>query len=562
MGQFYRGLLNWFAADFYPFKYKVIGTYDKAVEFWNKKLEFGREIEKNILPSITLDPSGEFEPEERAGKFFWQYPNLGAGLGARLFDPIYKDEQIRVTPVFTRFQGTAEIMMWCHSVYEYIDVRTKLFMWSGGIGRYLRPRFWWTYIVLPDEVLDYEYEGSQSVQKYQIDWRSTDAVLTLIRNMNQTRTVYPLKISPWFQIESVGDGSQKYGGQDLASYKLLCNIKYEINLPTYLVVEADWKLNTIKIDTCMGGMYTSYGDEPPVAVLERLTYNEDKPEYDDVRKLRIFETDFLADQTCVIVVENITCSPDKSTIINWNPIVSGPLRIINTATDWANVEVGDIVYSSIFRDEYLPQMRISKAIISNSPNLDYIKRKCELMNKTLFYGLDSTQVTRLQIFDQQIITLDPYKQKIYLDVVASKEIFNDVPGWGYDVLADLKSKYPEDFIGKRPGNIVYDSTYDIYTKTYSDDELIPFQQRVIYEFDMDSTSPIFIPLVYEINSNEELIMLSYPGRLEPDVHYILHADIQEVELLIPPKEDEIVEMFYYCRDPEGKKRIPLGGILS
>ena len=58
----FHGMLNWFSTIFEPrFAYKVISTYDKAVQFFRSK-QTARDgtIQTNILPSITLDPNLDF----------------------------------------------------------------------------------------------------------------------------------------------------------------------------------------------------------------------------------------------------------------------------------------------------------------------------------------------------------------------------------------------------------------------------------------------------------------------------------------------------------------------
>ena len=126
-----------------------------VVEYFKKQLELGQEVDKQILPAVTLDPSGEFAPEERGGKFLWQYPELYPAFGAKMWKKMYVDENILITPCFSRFQGNIELLFWFSSVYEYLDFRTKLFMFSGGYGRWLRPKLFWSYITLPDEIIDF-----------------------------------------------------------------------------------------------------------------------------------------------------------------------------------------------------------------------------------------------------------------------------------------------------------------------------------------------------------------------------------------------------------------------
>jgi len=103
-GSFFSGILNWFGDEFYPrFNYKVIGTYDKSVEFFKKKKELGTEVSVNLLPSITLDPMLDFSNAEQGGKFLWQHSRYAPGIGLRLWKSIdLKEQDVVVTPVYSK----------------------------------------------------------------------------------------------------------------------------------------------------------------------------------------------------------------------------------------------------------------------------------------------------------------------------------------------------------------------------------------------------------------------------------------------------------------------------
>ena len=89
-GKFYRGILDWVGDVFYPrIQYKVIGTYDKSVEWFNKRCGpdgLGYNPETNVVPSVTLDPSYDFFPAEQGGRFLWQSEQLAPGLGNLIFN--------------------------------------------------------------------------------------------------------------------------------------------------------------------------------------------------------------------------------------------------------------------------------------------------------------------------------------------------------------------------------------------------------------------------------------------------------------------------------------------
>ena len=124
---FFKDALDYFSGHLYPrFQYTVIGTYDKGVEYIIKKCQMdGQETDRPNLPALILNPSGDFDLADAitTGKQMWRFPNLNPGLVSRLFDPVYKDEQVLITPGFIRIQGDIELLMLLNSFYEYCDVK-------------------------------------------------------------------------------------------------------------------------------------------------------------------------------------------------------------------------------------------------------------------------------------------------------------------------------------------------------------------------------------------------------------------------------------------------------
>ena len=143
-GSFIENSLYYFADYLYPrFEYKVIGNYNKNVEYINKLDQYGRETDKPELPAIILNPSGDFNLDDAnsSAKQLWRFPNLLPGFANRLYEPIYLDNNISVNVAFTRLKGEFELLMLLNSYYEYFDVKLLLIQIFGGENRYIYPRF-------------------------------------------------------------------------------------------------------------------------------------------------------------------------------------------------------------------------------------------------------------------------------------------------------------------------------------------------------------------------------------------------------------------------------------
>ena len=257
---FFKDSLDYFAGHLWPrFEHRVVATYDKAVEYLTKKDQYGREVDKPQLPAMILNPSGEFDLAEAiaGGHQTWRFPNLSPGFGKRLFDPIYQDDNVYITVVFMRIQGDIELLMLLNSFYEYCDLKMLFLNIFAGFERWVYPHFFTSFIILPPELVNYRYENNITGANYGIDWEGTGAYEKLIRTTAKDELVYPVNIKPIYKLTGFSDVSQRYGGTDkLADWRLGATIKYELEIPTYIVVTQDYLATSIEMEIRAGSAYT------------------------------------------------------------------------------------------------------------------------------------------------------------------------------------------------------------------------------------------------------------------------------------------------------------------
>ena len=71
----------------------------------------------------------------------------------------------------------------------------------------------------------------------------------------------------------------------------------------------------------------------------------------------------------------------------------------------------------------------------------------------------------------------------------------------------------------------------------------------LYEFTVDDVTndipPIKVVLPQKVDRQEDLVVVSYSGKLEYEKDYILESDNTTVDVLIKPIADEIVQFFYF-----------------
>jgi len=271
---FFRDSLDYFAGHLYPrFEHRVVATYDKAVEYLTKKDQYGREIDKPQLPALILNPSGEFELADAiaGGKQTWRFPNLDPGLATRIFLPVYADSNVQVNVGFIRIQGDIELLMLLNSFYEYCDLRMLFLQIFAGFERWIYPQYFTTFIILPEELVNYEYSNPVTGVKYKLNWESAGAYERLVRTTAKNELVLPCNIKPIYKLTGFSDVSQRYGGTDkLADWRLGATIKYEIEVPAWLLLISNYLPQSLSMEVKAGSVYSEYDFEIPT----RRWYND------------------------------------------------------------------------------------------------------------------------------------------------------------------------------------------------------------------------------------------------------------------------------------------------
>ena len=276
---FFKDSLDYFSLHLYPrFEHRVVGTYDKAVEYIQKVCQYDREIDRPQLPALILNPSGDFELADAnaGGHQLWRFPNLAPGMIKRIFDPVYQDTNTQVTVGFIRMQGEIELIMLLNSFYEYCDLKMLFIQIFGGYERWIYPQFFTTFVILPEELINYEYTNPYTGFHYKLDWDSAGAYDKLVRTTARNELVIPCHIKPTYKLTGFNDASTRYGGADqLADWRLGATIKYEIEIPSYLVLQSDYLVENVSINIQAGSAYSAYSsyDVPTFKINKEVNKN-------------------------------------------------------------------------------------------------------------------------------------------------------------------------------------------------------------------------------------------------------------------------------------------------
>lgn len=257
-GHFVKDTMDYFAEYLYPrfSPWKVIGTFDKAVEYINKNRLMGRDADQPQRPGLILDPSGEFNFDDTYGKLPYRYPNLAPGWVKYVYEPIYQDEQVLITVAFGRLVGEFNFLALMSSFYEYTDMKVFINLIFGGTERPIFPRWFNSFIILPPEIYNYEYYNDVTGMHYHLNLDK--AYHQLVRTTNTDEVVYPCRIKPRYKLTNMTDSSARLGGVDnLPDWKLAFTLSYEVEIPTYLVLESDYLAKSVQVNINYGSCYSS-----------------------------------------------------------------------------------------------------------------------------------------------------------------------------------------------------------------------------------------------------------------------------------------------------------------
>lgn len=282
---FFRMVLDYFVNIFPRFNYTMLGTYDKAVAYLTSKDELGREMDKPNLPALILNPLSNIETAD-TGRQLFRFPNLAPSMAKRVFEPIFQDENVLITVGFARVRGHIDILALLNSFYELCDFRMALLNNFNGLNRVVYADYYHSFIILPDEIYNYEYNNTYTGQKYKIDWGSY-VKSDLIKTINKDKFLYPFQMRPWLLLSSMDESGSRYGGVDkLSDYRLSCSVEYEMYVPTFMILETDYLAGQMSMDVSLGYVYSVNSFKPPEMKLSvgmkydyGLSVGKDSPYY-------------------------------------------------------------------------------------------------------------------------------------------------------------------------------------------------------------------------------------------------------------------------------------------
>ena len=260
-------------------------------------------------------------------------------MAQRIYDPIYQDANTIVSPGFSRIRGELELIMLFASFYEYTDVRLYFIQQFRGLNTIFYPSWFNSYIILPEELINYRYSNQYTGLNYQIDWLNNGAQNLLIKTTNKNELVYPCTIRPQMKMTSMSDGSERYGGTDnLASWRLNATIEYEVELPTYLILQSDYLVENLKLNLTVGSMFSNYDPNnniPEAQLIQKRHWDLGLDEtshsivmLDDATSVINYEKDFIFKDKYVHTIDASQTDSTSDILINLPIVVNDENELI------------------------------------------------------------------------------------------------------------------------------------------------------------------------------------------------------------------------------------------
>jgi len=243
----------------------VCGNYTKSLQYL---LDYKtRNLDAPVLPLL----SGNFTLSKIDEKtnHTWKHSKRNAYyFASTLYEKMYEDDHVQITPIFERFMGTSEVILIAHSSPEAHDYQFATMQWFDTDKWFILPEFT-TQLQIPTEMITYDYVNESTGQHYTLDWSQTELDQKLIRSVDQQYYVFPVNSSPMIRLTSISDGTTWYGGSEKPDYRINMTFEWDIELPAYIVLKTDWRVDEFKksivingqIDTGFYEWYVGPGDE-------------------------------------------------------------------------------------------------------------------------------------------------------------------------------------------------------------------------------------------------------------------------------------------------------------
>lgn len=243
MGLFNTAMSNWVQrSNPERFKYKTVGPKNSRGYFLKMKNQDG--IAENIpLPMLNSNSKIE-ELDTKYGYEMWRNPRLTPDhFTDKTMTKIFENEWAKLGMLPQRVIGTTEFNAQFSSYMEALDFQLELIA-MGHNGKPSEPKEFRYYIEIPDKLVYFTEKGQQD-----LDMLSDGAVTyNNVYSINQKKFLSCCKFTPLLTPEFPPAPVSKLSNDAVDSFSVSFNVKWEIDLPMWLVFRTHFKVDSFSIN--------------------------------------------------------------------------------------------------------------------------------------------------------------------------------------------------------------------------------------------------------------------------------------------------------------------------
>lgn len=288
MGHFNTAMSNWVQrSNPERFKYITVGPKNSRGYFLKMKNNDG--VSENIPMPMLNSNSRIEELDTKYGYEMWRNPRLTPDhITSRSMTLIFKNDWAKLGVISQRVIGTTEFNAQFSSYMDALDFQLELIA-MGHNGKPSEPKEFRYYIEIPEKLVYFTEKGQQDLDLY------SDKAVTYnnVFSINQKKFLSCCRLTPLLTPEFPQAPQSKLSTDAVDSFSVTFNVKWEIELPMWLIFNTHFKVDSfsinIKFDFESGG---GMPDSDFTRVYTDGSGVSDKYFFQEISQFKINETGF------------------------------------------------------------------------------------------------------------------------------------------------------------------------------------------------------------------------------------------------------------------------------
>ena len=265
LGSFARAFRDFIYYQVYQgFQGIIFGSYNRAIQSYIQRMKIDNTGDGLVdigLPlfnyTIQID-----NPDEKLD-LPWRNTTYFPGVSRALFPSFYIDEDFELKVIYRRITGTINMNIYCSSEAEQLDIQMYMYDAFRGLNTYSSAQIR-SMTVLPNNLLFIDLYGKRISKAL----TSNKIAKAFIPSINSTQYYIYNNISAILNMNSLSVNNNYYGGTGIPDFNLSGSLKFELDVPSYVLCLAKSKFVGIEIN--MFAEY-QYQDDKVIKAIELIT---------------------------------------------------------------------------------------------------------------------------------------------------------------------------------------------------------------------------------------------------------------------------------------------------